>query len=187
MAALNGATGHGPVAEGPHPLCSADASLFALPEATLVAPARGRWPRGHSLFGPRALSVSAGPRVADGRAATCRCVFAALRAAHGPRPSPGCFACAPVCAEAPERFSRGSGNPLGGKVEMPSKSYDLIVTGTGSAAALQQSGWVLAELPLDRRSTVYGRIGDAWGWVCLLATSGLWVAAVVLHRRKANT
>ena len=46
-----------PVAEGPLPFCSADASLFALPEATLIAPARGRsrrswlqalawWPQG---------------------------------------------------------------------------------------------------------------------------------------------
>ncbi len=63
----------------------------------------------------------------------------------------------------------------------------IDVTGDGPAAVLREPGWVLAELPLDRRSTVYGRIGDAWGWVCLLATSGLWVAAVVLHRRKANT
>jgi apolipoprotein N-acyltransferase len=62
----------------------------------------------------------------------------------------------------------------------------MDVTGSGPAAALREPGWVLAELPLDPRSTVYGRIGDAWGWVCLLATSGLWVAAVVLHRREAT-
>ena len=63
----------------------------------------------------------------------------------------------------------------------------IDVTGDGPAAVLREPGWVLAELPLDRRSTVYGRIGDAWGWVCLLATSGLWVAAAVLHRREAKT
>ena len=63
----------------------------------------------------------------------------------------------------------------------------LDVTGSGPAAALREPGWVLAELPLDPRSTVYGRIGDAWGWVCLLATCGLWVAAAVLHRREAKT
>ncbi len=63
----------------------------------------------------------------------------------------------------------------------------INVTGSGPAAALRAPGWVLAELPLDRRSTVYGRIGDAWGWVCLLATSGLWVAALILHRREAKT
>ena len=62
----------------------------------------------------------------------------------------------------------------------------MDVTGSGPAAVLREPGWVLAELPLDCRSTVYGRIGDAWGWVCLLATSGLWVAAVVLHRREAK-
>jgi apolipoprotein N-acyltransferase len=62
----------------------------------------------------------------------------------------------------------------------------MDVTGSGPAAPLREPGWVLAELPLDPRSTVYGRIGDAWGWVCLLATSGLWVAAVVLHRREAT-
>jgi len=63
----------------------------------------------------------------------------------------------------------------------------IDVTGAGPAAVLQEPGWILAELPLDRRSTIYGRIGDAWGWVCLLATSGLWVATVVLHRREPET
>ena len=63
----------------------------------------------------------------------------------------------------------------------------MDVTGSGPAAALREPGWVLAELPLDHRSTVYGRIGDAWGWACLLATAGLWVVAVVLHRREAKT
>jgi apolipoprotein N-acyltransferase len=37
-----------------------------------------------------------------------------------------------------------------------------------------------AELPLDSRSTLYGRAGDLWGWLCLAGTAGLgaWVTLV---------
>jgi apolipoprotein N-acyltransferase len=57
-----------------------------------------------------------------------------------------------------------------------------LFPGAGRAVAPRQAGWLLAELPLDSRSTVYGRVGDAWGWICLLGTAGLAAAAFVSHR-----
>ena len=63
----------------------------------------------------------------------------------------------------------------------------MSVTGEGFTARPRTSGWLLAELPLDRRSTVYGRVGDAWGWSCLLCTAGLWSAAVIVRRWKSRT
>ncbi len=63
----------------------------------------------------------------------------------------------------------------------------LAVTGDGVTAKPRTPGWLLAELPLDRRSTVYGRVGDVWGWACLLSTAGLWIAAVIVRRRKSGT
>jgi apolipoprotein N-acyltransferase len=39
-----------------------------------------------------------------------------------------------------------------------------------------------AELPLDSRSTVYGRVGDLWGWLCLAGTAGLGAWATVGRR-----
>ena len=63
----------------------------------------------------------------------------------------------------------------------------MSVTGEGFTARPRTPGWLLAELPLDRRSTVYGRVGDAWGWSCLLCTAGLWSAAVIVRRWKSRT
>ena len=35
------------------------------------------------------------------------------------------------------------------------------------------AGTLLAELPADRRRTVYGRAGDVWAWACVVAALGL--------------
>ena len=61
------------------------------------------------------------------------------------------------------------------------------VTGDGVAVPPREAGWVLAELPLDHRSTLYGRLGDTFAWTCLLATAGLWSAAVIARRRGSTT
>ena len=61
------------------------------------------------------------------------------------------------------------------------------VTGDGVGVAPREAGWLLAELPLDHRSTLYGRLGDAFAWTCLLATAGLWSAAVIARRRGSTT
>ncbi len=62
----------------------------------------------------------------------------------------------------------------------------LAVTGDGFVATPRSPGWLLAELPLDRRSTVYGRIGDVWGWACLLSTVGLCIAAAIVRRWESR-
>ena len=61
------------------------------------------------------------------------------------------------------------------------------VTGDGVGVPAREAGWVLAELPLDHRSTLYGRLGDTFAWTCLLATAGLWAAAVIARRRGSTT
>jgi apolipoprotein N-acyltransferase len=61
------------------------------------------------------------------------------------------------------------------------------VSGEGVAVPSHEAGWVLAELPLDHRSTLYGRLGDTFAWTCLLATAGLWSAAMIARRRGSTT
>ncbi|MEM7229418.1 MAG: apolipoprotein N-acyltransferase [Planctomycetota bacterium] len=49
--------------------------------------------------------------------------------------------------------------------------------GPGRYGEGQLAGTVLAELPLDPRTTLYSRIGDVWGWVCGVGMIGLAVFA----------
>jgi apolipoprotein N-acyltransferase len=50
----------------------------------------------------------------------------------------------------------------------------LLVSSAGSEYPRpREAGWAAAELPLDPRSTLYGRLGDAWGWACLLGAAAL--------------
>jgi apolipoprotein N-acyltransferase len=51
--------------------------------------------------------------------------------------------------------------------------------GPGRYGSARQPQGMWAELPLDSRSTVYGRVGDLWGWVCLAGAAGLgaWATA----------
>lgn len=48
--------------------------------------------------------------------------------------------------------------------------------GEGRSGTARQDGWLRSELGLDDRSTLYGRVGDAWGWACLAGTVGLGAA-----------
>jgi apolipoprotein N-acyltransferase len=41
----------------------------------------------------------------------------------------------------------------------------------------RRAGWLEAPVRLDERHTVYGRIGEAWPWTCLVATLVLTLAA----------
>jgi apolipoprotein N-acyltransferase len=61
---------------------------------------------------------------------------------------------------------------------MLSDRYGRIVTQTRTSAAFTT---LIGDLPLDGRggSTLYDRIGDAFGWLCLLLGGGLVVAASV--------
>ncbi len=49
----------------------------------------------------------------------------------------------------------------------------------------REAGSMVAELALDRRRTLYGRLGDVWAWACLALVGGLvgWVVASRAARR----
>jgi len=54
--------------------------------------------------------------------------------------------------------------------------------GPGRYGSARRSHGLRAELPLDSRSTVYGRVGDLWGWLCLAGTAGFGAWATVGRR-----
>ncbi len=43
--------------------------------------------------------------------------------------------------------------------------------GSGRYGEAEQAGWLAADVTLDSRHTLYGRIGDAFAWVCLIAST----------------
>jgi apolipoprotein N-acyltransferase len=51
--------------------------------------------------------------------------------------------------------------------------------GPGRYGTARTSKGMWAELQLDSRCTVYGRVGDLWGWVCLAGAVGLGIWATV--------
>lgn len=55
--------------------------------------------------------------------------------------------------------------------------------GTGGYGEARRAGWLAAPVVLDERSSVYGRIGDAWAWFCLLGTA-LFALGAVYGRRQ---
>ncbi len=59
--------------------------------------------------------------------------------------------------------------------------------GEGRYGAAQTQGTLLAELPLDFRSTLYGRLGDVWAWLCLLGTVVLGGSAIFLGAKEPES
>jgi apolipoprotein N-acyltransferase len=57
--------------------------------------------------------------------------------------------------------------------------------GRGRYGEARRSGALLAELHLDPRTTVYGRVGDLWGWLCLVSLL-LLVGFGLLRRRGVS-
>ncbi len=55
----------------------------------------------------------------------------------------------------------------------------LAVAGQGRYGTGRRAGWIIVELPLDSRSTLYGTVGEVWGWACLLAAGGLGTAMAI--------
>jgi apolipoprotein N-acyltransferase len=54
--------------------------------------------------------------------------------------------------------------------------------GSGRYGRARGADGLWAELPLDSRCTVYGRVGDLWGWVCLAVTAVLGAWATIGRR-----
>ena len=59
--------------------------------------------------------------------------------------------------------------------------------GEGRYGAAQTPGTLLGELPLDSRSTLYGRLGDVWAWLCLIGTVVLGGSAVFLGAKEPES
>ncbi|MCH8260324.1 MAG: hypothetical protein IIC46_08965 [Planctomycetes bacterium] len=59
--------------------------------------------------------------------------------------------------------------------------------GEGRYGAARTQGVLLAELPLDSRSTLYGRLGDVWAWLCLLGTVVLGGSANFLGAKETKS
>ncbi len=59
--------------------------------------------------------------------------------------------------------------------------------GEGRYGAARSPGTLLAELPLDSRSTLYGRLGDVWAWLCLLGTVVLGGSAIFLGVKEPES
>jgi apolipoprotein N-acyltransferase len=59
--------------------------------------------------------------------------------------------------------------------------------GPGRYGTARRSGWLLAELPLDARRTLYGRVGDAWAWACLAGVVALGAWTVISNGRETGT
>lgn len=55
--------------------------------------------------------------------------------------------------------------------------------GEGGYGDAQQTGALVAQVMLDARQTIYGRIGDVWGWVCLGLVMMSAVFVTVFKRR----
>lgn len=68
-------------------------------------------------------------------------------------------------------------------VAVDSRGRLLGRIGRGRYGEARRVGWLDARVPLDGSMTLYGRIGDVWAWVCLLAAAGF-AGATFADRRK---
>jgi apolipoprotein N-acyltransferase len=46
----------------------------------------------------------------------------------------------------------------------------------------RRDGWIITQVLLDSRHTLYARLGDAWGYMCLFAVAGMLVASCILRK-----
>lgn len=72
------------------------------------------------------------------------------------------------CVENRVPMARAANTGLSVMIDSRGKLIDRI--GEGRYGAAQTPGWLVSELPLDSRSTLYGQLGDVWAWLCLLGT-----------------
>lgn len=56
----------------------------------------------------------------------------------------------------------------GMSVHIDSSGRLVESVGEGRYGVAQQAGSMLAHVQLDSRTTLFGRIGDAWGWMCMV-------------------
>jgi apolipoprotein N-acyltransferase len=69
-------------------------------------------------------------------------------------------------------------------IAIDSSGRVIAAVGGDGYGVSHQPGWMVADLTLDSRSTLYGRIGEAWPWSCLIATVFGVVTSFVRGRAK---
>ncbi len=89
------------------------------------------------------------------------------------------------CVENRVPMVRAANTGLSVVIDSRGKLIDQI--GEGRYGAAQTQGTLLAEPPLDSRSTLYGRLGDVWAWLCLIGTVVLGGSAVFLGPKEPKS
>ncbi len=89
------------------------------------------------------------------------------------------------CVENRVPMVRAANTGLSVAIDSRGKLIDQI--GEGRYGAAQTQGTLLAELPLDSRSTLYGRLGDVWAWLCLIGTVVLGGSAIFLGAKEPES
>ena len=89
------------------------------------------------------------------------------------------------CVENRVPMARAANTGLSVIIDSRGKLIDRI--GEGRYGAAQVPGWLVSELPLDSRSTLYGQFGDVWAWLCLLGTVVLGGWTVFLKGQRTQT
>ena len=89
------------------------------------------------------------------------------------------------CVENRVPMARAANTGLSVIIDSRGKLIDRI--GEGRYGAAQTPGWLVSELPLDSRSTLYGHLGDVWAWLCLIGTVLLGGWAMLVKGPRTQT
>jgi apolipoprotein N-acyltransferase len=61
----------------------------------------------------------------------------------------------------------------GSSIAIDSRGNLVAALGGGRYGEPRRSGGLLASLQLDDRSTLFGRVGDLWAWLCLIGAASI--------------
>jgi len=89
------------------------------------------------------------------------------------------------CVENRVPMARAANTGLSVLIDSRGKLIDRI--GEGRYGAAQTPGWLVGELPLDSRSTLYGQVGDVWAWLCLIGTVVLGGWVILVKGKRTQT
>ena len=88
------------------------------------------------------------------------------------------------CVENRVPMVRSVNTGLSASIDSAGRVIDVV--GEGSYGTPQRDGWLVTQVQLDSRHTLYGRIGDVWAYLCLIGTAGMLVTTL-LRRKGAQS